>query len=176
MAIQPKNEDWDPEYTPKSRKYYLVGQISSLINFSHFWLNHLHTYTSFSLPYTIPPSLFRSLTQHDDREGEVECKWTDHRGRGRGSFSRGRARFIIRKATAGPNSTCSKWAHDKFHVNGEQGGTQEEETEQDHKEGEINGGNTWASKQSHLRILTVLCYYGIWLSDFIHNNGLTNAD
>ncbi|KAM7421274.1 hypothetical protein PAMA_015429 [Pampus argenteus] len=102
MAIQPKNEDWDPEYTPKSRKYYL----------------------------------------HDDREGEVECKWTDNRGRGRGSFSRGRARFIVRKATAGTTSECSKWAHDKFHVNGEQGGVQEEQTEQDHKAGEVNGGNT----------------------------------
>ncbi|XP_067457023.1 thyroid hormone receptor-associated protein 3 isoform X2 [Thunnus thynnus] len=102
MAIQPKSEDWDPEYTPKSRKYYL----------------------------------------HDDREGEIECKWMDNRGRGRGNFSRGRARFIIRKATAGPNSKCSKWAHDKFHANGEQGGAQEEETEQDHKEEEINGENT----------------------------------
>lgn len=28
MAVHPKNEDWDPEYTPKSRKYYLVGSIS----------------------------------------------------------------------------------------------------------------------------------------------------
>ncbi|XP_037641556.1 thyroid hormone receptor-associated protein 3 isoform X2 [Sebastes umbrosus] len=102
MAEQPKNEDWDPEFTPKSRKYYL----------------------------------------HDDREREAECKWVDNRGRGRGSVSRGRARFIIRKATGGPNTNSPKWAHDKFQINGEQGDAQEEETEQDHKEGEIEGENT----------------------------------
>ncbi|XP_070823123.1 thyroid hormone receptor-associated protein 3 isoform X2 [Chaetodon trifascialis] len=102
MAAHPKNEDWDPEYTPKSRKYYL----------------------------------------HDDRDGETEFKWVDNRGRGRGSFSRGRARFIIRKATGAPNTSSPKWAHDKFHVNGEQGGKQEEETEQDHEEGETDGEHT----------------------------------
>ncbi|XP_070691629.1 thyroid hormone receptor-associated protein 3 isoform X3 [Pempheris klunzingeri] len=102
MAVHPKNEDWDPEYTPKSRKYYL----------------------------------------HDDRDGEADHRWVDNRGRGRGSFTRGRGRFIIRKATGGPNTDSPKWAHDKFFVNGEQGGEQEDETEQDHKEGEIDGGNT----------------------------------
>ncbi|XP_059194531.1 thyroid hormone receptor-associated protein 3 isoform X2 [Centropristis striata] len=102
MAVQPKNEDWDPEYTPKSRKYYL----------------------------------------HDDREQEAECKWVENRGRGRGGFSRGRARFIIRKATGGPNTNGPKWAHDKFQINGEQGDGHEEETEQDHKEGEIDRENT----------------------------------
>ncbi|XP_078108539.1 thyroid hormone receptor-associated protein 3 isoform X1 [Sander vitreus] len=102
VAVQPKNEDWDPEYTPKSRKYYL----------------------------------------HDDREREAECKWLDNRGRGRGSFSRGRARFIIRKATGAPNTNSPKWAHDKFHINREQDNAQEEEIEPDHKEGEIDGANT----------------------------------
>ncbi|XP_040900663.1 thyroid hormone receptor-associated protein 3 isoform X3 [Toxotes jaculatrix] len=102
MAGHPKSEDWDPEYTPKSKQYYL----------------------------------------HDDREREAECKWMDNRGRGRGSFSRGRARFIIRKATGGSNTNSPRWAHDKFQVNGEQGGTQEEETEQDHKQGETDGQNT----------------------------------
>ncbi|XP_034409425.1 thyroid hormone receptor-associated protein 3 isoform X2 [Cyclopterus lumpus] len=95
MAAQPKNEDWDPEFTPKSRKYYL----------------------------------------HDDREREAECKMVDNRGRGRGSFSRGRARFIVRKATGGPSTNSPKWANDKFQNNGEQGDVHEE-TEQDHKEGE----------------------------------------
>nr|XP_046255475.1 thyroid hormone receptor-associated protein 3 isoform X2 [Scatophagus argus] len=102
MAVHPKNEDWDPEYTPKSRKYYL----------------------------------------HDDRDEETEFKWVDNRGRGRGSFSRGRARFIIRKATAAPNTNSPKWAHDKFQVNGKQGAEGEEEAEQDHKEGEIDGEHT----------------------------------
>ncbi|XP_029360669.1 thyroid hormone receptor-associated protein 3 isoform X2 [Echeneis naucrates] len=91
------SEDWDPEYTPKSKQYYL----------------------------------------HDDRDGEAECKWMDNRGRGRGCLSRGRARFIIRKATARVSVTNSpRWAHDKFQVNGEQSDAQEEETEQDHKAGE----------------------------------------
>lgn len=80
--------------------------------------------------------------QHDDRDEETEFKWVDNRGRGRGSFPRGRARFIIRKATGGPNTNGPKWAHDKFQVNGEQGGKQEEETEQDHEDGEIDGEHT----------------------------------
>lgn len=28
MAVDPNKEEWDPEYTPKSRKYYLVQMIS----------------------------------------------------------------------------------------------------------------------------------------------------
>ncbi|XP_060906130.1 thyroid hormone receptor-associated protein 3 isoform X2 [Labrus mixtus] len=96
MEVHPKNED--PEFIPKSRKYYL----------------------------------------HDDRDGESEWKWVDSRGRGRGSFPRGRARFIIRKATGGPNTSGQKWAHDKFQVNGEQGGKQEDKTTQDHKGGGID--------------------------------------
>nr|XP_023677018.1 thyroid hormone receptor-associated protein 3 isoform X2 [Paramormyrops kingsleyae] len=88
----PKNEDWDPEYTPKSRKYYL----------------------------------------HDDREGEGEKKWLDTRGRGRGTFIRGRGRFIFRKATVG--SSSPKWTHDKFQGSGEEGELRDEESEQDHKE------------------------------------------
>lgn len=95
MAAQPQNEDWDPEFTPKSRKYYL----------------------------------------HDDREREAECKMMDSRGRRRGSFSRGRARFIVRKATGGPNTNSPKWANDKFQINGERGDAHEE-TEQDHPERE----------------------------------------
>lgn len=61
----------------------------------------------------------------------------DDRGRGRGNFLRGRPRFIIRKATTGPNVKCAKWAHDKFQDNGEQDDVQEDEMmEQDQKEGE----------------------------------------
>lgn len=78
-----KNDNWDPEYTPKSKKYYL----------------------------------------HDVRESHVEGKWMDNRGRG--NLSRGRARFIIRKANSSPNSKGSKWAQ----FNGEQKG----DTEQVHQ-------------------------------------------
>ncbi|KAF7657367.1 hypothetical protein LDENG_00028010 [Lucifuga dentata] len=103
MAAHPKNEDWDPEYTPKSKKYFL----------------------------------------HDDRDDEIDCKWMDNRGRGRGGFLRGRARFIIRKTTISPNNKNPKWAHDKFQVNGQQRSfTQEEEREQDHKDLKIEGEKT----------------------------------
>lgn len=66
----------------------------------------------------------------------------ENRGRGRGGLQRGRARFIIRKATGVVNTSSPKWAHDKFQANGEQGDEQEEETDQDHKEGEIDGEHT----------------------------------
>lgn len=102
MTVHSKNEDWDPEYTPKSKKYYL----------------------------------------HDDRDGESDCKWMDNRGRGRGSFTRGRPRFIIRKAPGSFDTNNPKWATDKFQGNGEQSGMQEKEAEQDHKGPEMDGGNT----------------------------------
>ncbi|XP_047455561.1 thyroid hormone receptor-associated protein 3 isoform X2 [Mugil cephalus] len=85
-AAHQKSEDWDPEYTPKSKKYYL----------------------------------------HDDRDGESE-----NRGRGRGGFTRGRARFIIRKATTSP-----RWA------NGQQDGMQGKESGQAHRGAEIDGKTT----------------------------------
>lgn len=78
--------------------------------------------------------------KHDDREGEKDINWGENRGRGKGNFLRGRARFIIRKATGGPNTNSPKWAHDKFQVNGEQ--RAEEETGQDHKERETVGDHT----------------------------------
>uniref|UniRef100_A0A3Q3JDE0 Btz domain-containing protein n=1 Tax=Monopterus albus TaxID=43700 RepID=A0A3Q3JDE0_MONAL len=102
MAVIPKSDDWDPEYTPKSKKYYL----------------------------------------HDDRDSEAECKWVDNRGWGRGSFLRGRARFITCKATGGSNTSSPKWAHDKFQLNGEQVGIQDENAEQDREEGEIDEVNS----------------------------------
>lgn len=66
----------------------------------------------------------------------------DNGGRGRGSLTRGRARFIIRKATGGSNTNGPRWARDKFQVNGEQGGVRDEVEKQDHKEAEIDGENT----------------------------------
>uniref|UniRef100_A0AAV2MA92 Uncharacterized protein n=1 Tax=Knipowitschia caucasica TaxID=637954 RepID=A0AAV2MA92_KNICA len=77
------NEDWDPEFTPKSNKYFL----------------------------------------HDDRDGAAESRWADAtsaRGRGRMNGSRGRARFIIRRANG--NYSASNWN------NREQAGA-----EQDHR-------------------------------------------
>lgn len=68
---------------------------------------------------------------------------------------RGRARFIIRKATGGSNANGPKWASDKFHINGEQGGVQDQVEKQDHKEGKIDGENTWAVKP--LKILIFRC-------------------
>uniref|UniRef100_A0A3Q0SJZ4 Uncharacterized protein n=2 Tax=Heroini TaxID=318529 RepID=A0A3Q0SJZ4_AMPCI len=60
----------------------------------------------------------------------------DNRGRGRGSFTRGRARFLIRKATGDYNAICPK-----FQVNVEQGGMQKGEIEQDHKRAEVDKEN-----------------------------------
>ncbi|KYO19061.1 bcl-2-associated transcription factor 1 isoform B [Alligator mississippiensis] len=53
---RPKEEEWDPEYTPKSKKYFL----------------------------------------HDDRDDGVDY-WAK-RGRGRGTFQRGRGRFNFKKS------------------------------------------------------------------------------
>uniref|UniRef100_A0A8D0G3Z6 Thyroid hormone receptor associated protein 3 n=1 Tax=Sphenodon punctatus TaxID=8508 RepID=A0A8D0G3Z6_SPHPU len=85
-----REEEWDPEYTPKSKKYYL----------------------------------------HDDREGEGGEKW-GNRGRGRGTFPRGRGRFMFRKS-----STSPKWAHDKF--SGEEGEIEDDESGADAREDKDN--------------------------------------
>ncbi|KAK1156838.1 thyroid hormone receptor-associated protein 3-like isoform X1 [Acipenser oxyrinchus oxyrinchus] len=84
-----KEEEWDPEHTPKSKKYYL----------------------------------------HDDREGEGDKKWADNRGRGRGTFQRGRGRFLHRKSGTSP-----KWTHDMFQGSGEEGELQDDDSETEHKE------------------------------------------
>ncbi|XP_028984408.1 thyroid hormone receptor-associated protein 3 isoform X2 [Betta splendens] len=99
MAGFQKSEDWDPEYNPKSKTYYL----------------------------------------HDDRDREAEYKWMGNRGRG--STTHGRARFIIRKATAGSNTNGPTWGLDKFQINGEQGGARNEVDKQDHKEKDTDGDN-----------------------------------
>ncbi|TWW80062.1 Thyroid hormone receptor-associated protein 3 [Takifugu flavidus] len=91
LAAHPNKDEWDPEFTPKSRKYYL----------------------------------------HDDRDGEADLKCTENRGRG--DSSRGRARFIIRKATSGPSANSPKWAHKKFGINVEDRAERERETQQDHR-------------------------------------------
>uniref|UniRef100_A0A8C2LG92 Btz domain-containing protein n=1 Tax=Cricetulus griseus TaxID=10029 RepID=A0A8C2LG92_CRIGR len=66
-----KEEEWDPEYTPKSKKYFL----------------------------------------HDDRDDGVDY-WAK-RGRGGGTFQRGRGRFNFKKSGSSP-----KWTHDKYQGDG----------------------------------------------------------
>lgn len=82
----------------------------------------------FSLSWSV--TQFSTL-QHDDREGEADLKCTENRGRG--DFSRGRARFIIRKATSGPSTNSPKWAHKKFGINFEHRDERERETQQEHR-------------------------------------------
>lgn len=36
-VVRPPEEEWDPEYTPKSRKYYLVSLLSVRVSFIHQW-------------------------------------------------------------------------------------------------------------------------------------------
>ncbi|XP_007904966.1 thyroid hormone receptor-associated protein 3 [Callorhinchus milii] len=86
FPARPREEDWDPKYTPKSKKYYL----------------------------------------HDDREGDRDNYWSGKRGRG--TFLRGRGRFLYKKSSPSP-----KWTHDKYQGSGEE----EEEEEEDGEVGNI---------------------------------------
>lgn len=37
-VVRPPEEEWDPEYTPKSRKYYLVSLLCLIrVSFHHQW-------------------------------------------------------------------------------------------------------------------------------------------
>lgn len=36
-VVRPPEEEWDPEYTPKSRKYYLVSLLCLSGSFIHQW-------------------------------------------------------------------------------------------------------------------------------------------
>lgn len=128
-----KSEDWDPEYTPKSKTYYLVRMMNNQFNLSSDLFFH-----------SCCVDTVYCSTQHDDRDKEAEYKWMANRGQGRGSTTHGRARFIIRKATAGSNTNGPTWGRDKFQINGEQGGTRGEVDKQDHKEKDTDGDNTWA--------------------------------
>ncbi|XP_038580195.1 thyroid hormone receptor-associated protein 3b isoform X3 [Micropterus salmoides] len=80
--VRPPEEEWDPEYTPKSRKYYLA---------------HQPTQHSFQ----------PKLDKHDDRDGEKT--WIDNRGRGRGAFPARRGRFVYRKGGSSPKWTHDKF-------------------------------------------------------------------
>ncbi|XP_078398472.1 bcl-2-associated transcription factor 1-like isoform X2 [Cetorhinus maximus] len=70
---------------------------------------------------------------HDDRDDGVDY-WAK-RGRGRGTFPRGRGRFIFKKSSSSP-----KWTHDKYQGSDEKeeeenGGIEDEEERKDrHKE------------------------------------------
>ncbi|XP_067862517.1 thyroid hormone receptor-associated protein 3-like isoform X2 [Heptranchias perlo] len=97
---RPREEDWDPEYTPKSKKYYL----------------------------------------HDDREGDGDNYWANKRGRG--TFQRGRGRFLYKKSNTSP-----KWTHDKYQGSGQEGGEVEEEEEEEEEDGQVGGIATQEEKK-----------------------------
>lgn len=114
---RPQEEEWDPEYTPKSRKYYQVLGLNT-----HEWFRlwaglHFKRLTSF------PVSV-----QHDDRDREGEMKWADGRGRGRGMYPRSRGGSFTVRRGAGPSGSSGspKWTHDMF-----QGATEEGELPDD---------------------------------------------
>ncbi|XP_078423055.1 thyroid hormone receptor-associated protein 3b isoform X2 [Cetorhinus maximus] len=95
---RPREEDWDPEYTPKSKKYYL----------------------------------------HDDREGDGDNYWANKRGRG--TFQRGRGRFLYKKSNTSP-----KWTHDKYQGSGQEG--VEEEEEEEEEDGQVGNITTQEEKK-----------------------------
>ncbi|XP_078093869.1 thyroid hormone receptor-associated protein 3-like isoform X3 [Mustelus asterias] len=95
---RPREEDWDPEYTPKSKKYYL----------------------------------------HDDREGDGDNYWANKRGRG--TFQRGRGRFLYKKSNTSP-----KWTHDKYQGSGQEG--VEEEEEEEEEDGQVGSITTQEEKK-----------------------------
>lgn len=67
--------------------------------------------------------------------------WGENRGRGRGTFLRGRGRFLIRKATGLPNIGSHKWAQHKFQVDGDK--EAKKGPGQDQREGVTVGEHTW---------------------------------
>lgn len=127
--MHPNKEDWDPDYTPKSRKYYLVGLICLLLNIVQYekWFSLIELF-GFKSHFLFETPQFSTL-QHDDRERETDPKCTDNRGRG--GFSRGRARFIIRKATSGHSYNSPKWAQEKLGITVEHGAEPEKELDLD---------------------------------------------
>ncbi|GCC34351.1 hypothetical protein chiPu_0012824 [Chiloscyllium punctatum] len=98
VSRKPREEDWDPEYTPKSKKYYL----------------------------------------HDDREGDGDNYWANKRGRG--TFQRGRGRFLYKKSNTSP-----KWTHDKYQGSGQEG--VEEEEEEEEEDGQVGSIATQEEKK-----------------------------
>ncbi|XP_048468855.1 thyroid hormone receptor-associated protein 3 isoform X5 [Rhincodon typus] len=75
--------------------------------------------------FTGPPTRGRARgIFHDDREGDGDNYWANKRGRG--TFQRGRGRFLYKKSNTSP-----KWTHDKYQGSGQEGVEEEEEEEED---------------------------------------------
>lgn len=134
MNMSAKNDNWDQEYTPKSKKYFLVScdlllYLSIYEKQSHLQLYMLQNCTK----KILSKSVFLSL-QHSERDGEAETKMMDTRERGRGNALRTKGRFILRRATNTntTNNTSPKWAHDKFQAtDNDEGEQQGEDVERD---------------------------------------------
>ncbi|XP_078123218.1 thyroid hormone receptor-associated protein 3b isoform X3 [Sander vitreus] len=121
-AVRPPEEEWDPEYTPKSRKYYLRSdEVEVPLKDREGEAGRIST-----------------GLQHDDRDGEKT--WVDNRGRGRGSFPPRRGRFVYRKGGSSP-----KWTHDMFQ--GGEGGELGDDTIEVGRKETKNPGDASAQKQ-----------------------------
>lgn len=117
VPVRPPEEEWDPEYTPKSRKYYLVSTeqwkvIDYVLIILISWTQSEQTHLDLHL-------------QHDDRDGEKT--WSDNRGRGRGAFPARRGRFVYRKG----GGSSPKWTHDMYQGGEEMG---DDSVEVEHKD------------------------------------------
>ncbi|XP_043573865.1 thyroid hormone receptor-associated protein 3-like isoform X5 [Chiloscyllium plagiosum] len=89
--------------------------------------------------FTGPPTRGRARgIFHDDREGDGDNYWANKRGRG--TFQRGRGRFLYKKSNTSP-----KWTHDKYQGSGQEG--VEEEEEEEEEDGQVGSIATQEEKK-----------------------------
>ncbi|XP_078093883.1 thyroid hormone receptor-associated protein 3-like isoform X9 [Mustelus asterias] len=89
--------------------------------------------------FTGPPTRGRARgIFHDDREGDGDNYWANKRGRG--TFQRGRGRFLYKKSNTSP-----KWTHDKYQGSGQEG--VEEEEEEEEEDGQVGSITTQEEKK-----------------------------
>ncbi|XP_041068422.1 thyroid hormone receptor-associated protein 3-like isoform X3 [Carcharodon carcharias] len=89
--------------------------------------------------FTGPPTRGRARgIFHDDREGDGDNYWANKRGRG--TFQRGRGRFLYKKSNTSP-----KWTHDKYQGSGQEG--VEEEEEEEEEDGQVSNITTQEEKK-----------------------------
>ncbi|XP_078423058.1 thyroid hormone receptor-associated protein 3b isoform X4 [Cetorhinus maximus] len=89
--------------------------------------------------FTGPPTRGRARgIFHDDREGDGDNYWANKRGRG--TFQRGRGRFLYKKSNTSP-----KWTHDKYQGSGQEG--VEEEEEEEEEDGQVGNITTQEEKK-----------------------------